>query len=110
MLRCSFALSLAMGLSAQDDAQGKSFFYDPPDQLVAADVIGGEGLYDPGIELWSGEAWLVALCCSHVPAGRGRWTLRMLADKLVELEIVDTISYETVRTALKKTNCNLGGV
>ena len=56
------------------------------------------------------EARLVALCCSQVPAGRGRWTLRMLADKLVELEIVDTISYETVRTALKKTNYNLGGV
>ncbi len=56
------------------------------------------------------EARLVALCCSHVPAGRGRWTLRMLADKLVELEIVDTISYETVRTTLKKTNYNLGGV
>ena len=56
------------------------------------------------------EARLVALCCSKVPAGRGRWTLRMLADELVELKIVDTISYETVRTVLKKTNCNLGGV
>ena len=55
------------------------------------------------------EARLVALCCSKVPAGRGRWTLRMLADELVELKIVDTISYETVRTVLKKTNCNLGG-
>ncbi len=56
------------------------------------------------------EARLVALCCSKVPAGCGRWTLRMLADELVELKIVDTISYETVRTVLKKTNCNLGGV
>lgn len=56
------------------------------------------------------EARLVALCCSKVPAGHGRWTLRMLADELVELKIVDTISYETVRTVLKKTNCNLGGV
>ncbi len=54
------------------------------------------------------EARLVALCCSKVPAGRGRWTLRMLADELVELKIVDTISYETVRTVLKKTNCSLG--
>ena len=54
------------------------------------------------------EARLVALCCSKVPAGRGRWTLRMLADQLVELNIVDTISRETVRSVLKKTNCNLG--
>ena len=54
------------------------------------------------------EAQLVALCCSEVPAGRGRWTLRMLADKLVELKIVDSISHETVRQTLKKTNCSLG--
>jgi len=54
------------------------------------------------------EARLVALCCSKVPAGRGRWTLRMLAGELVELNIVDTISHETVRGVLKKTNYNLG--
>jgi transposase len=55
------------------------------------------------------EARLVALCCGTVPAGRGRWTLRLLADKLVELNIVDRVSYETVRRTLKKTNCSLGG-
>jgi transposase len=55
------------------------------------------------------EARLVALCCGTVPAGRGRWTLRLLADKLVELDIVDGVSYETVRRTLKKTNCSLGG-
>jgi|ERR1035437_3799045 hypothetical protein len=54
------------------------------------------------------EARLVALCCGTVPAGRGRWTLRMLADKLVELKVVESVSYETVRQALKKTNCSLG--
>lgn len=54
------------------------------------------------------EARLVALCCSKVPAGRGRWTLRMLSDKLVELKIVDSVSHETVRQVLKKTNCSLG--
>ena len=54
------------------------------------------------------EARLVALCCGKVPAGRGRWTLRMLADELVELQIVDRVSHETVRQALKKTNCSLG--
>jgi transposase len=54
------------------------------------------------------EARLVALCCGKVPAGRGRWTLRLLADELVELEIVDSISHETVRQVLKKTNCSRG--
>jgi len=54
------------------------------------------------------EARLVALCCGTVPAGRGRWTLRLLADKLVELQIVESISHETVRQALKKTNCSPG--
>jgi transposase len=54
------------------------------------------------------EARLVALCCSKVPAGRGRWTLRMLADELVRLEIVDSVSHETVRQTLKKTNCSPG--
>ena len=55
------------------------------------------------------EARLVALCCGTVPAGHGRWTLRLLADKLVELQIVEKISQETVRQTLKKTSCSLGG-
>ena len=54
------------------------------------------------------EARLVALCCVTVPAGHGRWTLRLLADKLVELQIVESVSHETVRQALKKTNCSPG--
>ena len=54
------------------------------------------------------EARLVALCCGTVPAGHGRWTLRLLADKLVELKVVESVSRETVRQALKKTNCSLG--
>jgi transposase len=54
------------------------------------------------------EAHLVALCCGTVPAGHGRWTLSLLADKLVELKIVEKISRETVRQALKKTNYSLG--
>ena len=49
------------------------------------------------------EAHLVALACSPAPRGRNRWSLRLLADKLVELEVVDNISYETVRQTLKKT-------
>jgi transposase len=54
------------------------------------------------------EARLVTLCCGTVPAGHGRWTLRLLADKLVELKVVESISHETVRQALKKTTCSLG--
>jgi transposase len=54
------------------------------------------------------EARLIALACSQPPGGRARWTLRLLADKLVELEIVDTVSTETVRRLLKKTNSSRG--
>ncbi len=49
-----------------------------------------------------GEARLVSLACSKPPAGHSRWTLRMLGDRLVELEVVDSISPETVRQVLKK--------
>jgi transposase len=49
-----------------------------------------------------GEARLVALACSKPPQGRARWTLQMLADELVRLEVVDSICDETVRQALKK--------
>jgi DNA-binding transcriptional ArsR family regulator len=51
------------------------------------------------------EARLLALACSEPPEGQARWSLRLLADKLVELEIVEEeISYQTVRRTLKKTN------
>lgn len=54
------------------------------------------------------KAVLVATTCSKPPAGHERWTLRLLAHKLVELEIVETISHESVRHILKKTNSNPG--
>jgi transposase len=50
------------------------------------------------------EARLIAVTCGPAPEGRARWTLRLLADKLVELEVVDSIGRETVRQTLKKTN------
>jgi len=53
------------------------------------------------------EAQLIAIACSEPPAGHARWTLKMLADKLVELDIVDAISDQTVRRTLKKTNLSL---
>lgn len=52
------------------------------------------------------EARLIAIACSEPPDGWSRWTLKMLADKLVALEIVDSISDQTVRRTLKKMSCN----
>ena len=54
------------------------------------------------------EAKLVALCCSEPPKGFAKWSLRLLADKMVELEYVESISHVTVRRVLKKTNLSLG--
>jgi transposase len=55
-----------------------------------------------------GEAHLIALACQKPPEGRRRWTLQLLADRMVQLEYVDEISYQTVRRTLKKTNSSLG--
>jgi transposase len=54
------------------------------------------------------EAHLIAMACGAPPEGRERWTLRLLASKMVERRYVDEVSYETIRTALKKTNLSLG--
>jgi transposase len=54
------------------------------------------------------EAHLVTLACSTPPAGRDRWSLRLLADRLVELGLIETISYATVRRVLKKTRSTHG--
>jgi transposase len=55
-----------------------------------------------------GEAHLIALACSESPEGRNRWTLELLADRMVALGQVDSLSYQTVRRVLKKTNSSLG--
>jgi hypothetical protein len=47
---------------------------------------------------------LIAVACSQAPDGHDHWTLRLLADKLVQLDVVENISYETVRRTLKKTS------
>jgi|SRR5215472_1801444 len=54
------------------------------------------------------EARLVVLACSTPPEGRKRWTLRLLAERLVQLEVVDAVSHETVRQALKQTSSSHG--
>lgn len=55
------------------------------------------------------EATLIALACSQAPVGHSRWTLRLLASKMVDLGVVESLSHETVRSTLKKTNSSLGG-
>ena len=50
------------------------------------------------------EAHVTMIACSEPPEGYGRWTLHMIADKLVQLDVIDTISHESVRRTLKKTN------
>jgi transposase len=54
------------------------------------------------------EAKLITLCCSEPPKGFAKWSLRLLADKMVELKYVDSISHVTVRSVLKKTSLNPG--
>jgi hypothetical protein len=54
------------------------------------------------------EAHLVALACSTPPAGRERWTPRLLANEVVRLDVVETVSYETVRRTLQQTRLSLG--
>jgi transposase len=54
------------------------------------------------------EAHLIALACSDPPTGHERWTLRLLADRMVKLEYVEALSHETVRRTLKKTNSSRG--
>lgn len=55
------------------------------------------------------EAKLIALCCSEPPKGYAKWSLRLLADKMVELKYVESISHVAVRSILKKTNLSPGG-
>ena len=52
------------------------------------------------------EAYLISIACSETPEGKGKWTLQMLADKMIELQYVETVSRETIRKTLKKTNWN----
>lgn len=50
------------------------------------------------------EAYLIAIACSETPIGQAKWTLQMLADKMIELKYVETVSRETIRKTLKKMN------
>ena len=87
------------------DRVKKRFVLDDLD--VALDGKKTSRVYDRKVD-GDFEAHLVALSCSKPPEGFARWSLRLLADKVVELNYIDGISYETVRRVLKKTNLNPG--
>jgi transposase len=63
----------------------------------------GMRIYDSKLD-GDQEAHLIALACSPPPDGRGRWTLRLLAERMVALQYIDSVSHETVRQTLKKTS------
>lgn len=65
--------------------------------------------YTPKVVTGEVEARISALACSKPPPGEARWTLRLLAKRLVEIEVVESISHTTVGEVLKKVNSNLGG-
>jgi transposase len=73
-------------------AEGLLFLYDKPRKGRSKTILGEDC------------AKIVALACSNPPEGRAKWTLRLLADKLVELDLVEDISYTSVRSVLKKMN------
>lgn len=70
--------------------------FKKPEQAPRPAIVSGES-----------EARIIALACSEAPEGFSRWTVRLLAEKIVELEILPAISRETVRRTLKKQNLNL---
>lgn len=96
------AAGQAAGLSRQTVSQVRQRYAEGGWQAALAEAprSGGPQRFD-GAQ----RAALTALACTPAPVGHGRWTLRLLADKAVELCLVETISHETVGQVLKKTNC-----
>ena len=78
----------------------KKFVFDGLDIALAGKP--SERIYESKVD-GDIEAHIIALSCSKPPEGYSRWSLRMLADKAVELNYIDTISHERIRTVLKKT-------
>ena len=96
------AAGQAVGLSRQAVSKVRRRYEEAGWQAALAEAprSGGPRRFD-GPQ----RAALTALACTPVPVGHSRWTLRLLADKAVELCLVETISHETVSQVLKKTNC-----
>ncbi|NVO33524.1 helix-turn-helix domain-containing protein [Hymenobacter lapidiphilus] len=97
------AAGQAAGLSRQTVSQLRSRYEQAGWQYALAEAprSGTPPRFDG-----SQRAALTALACTPAPTGHSRWTLRLLADKAVELALVDTISHETVSQVLKKTSCS----
>ena len=97
------AAGQAAGLSRQTVSQVRQRYAEGGWQAALAEAprSGGPQRFDG-----ARRAALTALACTPAPVGHGRWTLRLLADKAVELCLVETISHETVGQVLKKTNCS----
>lgn len=97
------AAGQAAGLSRQTVSQLRSRYASAGWQYALAEAprSGTPPRFDG-----SQRAALTALACTPAPTGHSRWTLRLLADKAVELALVDTISHETVSQVLKKTSCS----
>lgn len=99
-------ISRVLGISMKKiDRVKKRFVVDGLD--VALNGRKGSRVYKKKVD-GELEAHLIALSCSDPPEGFERWSLRLLADKAVELEYIDQISHETVRRALKKTSSSPG--
>ncbi len=98
----SYALNISM---RKIDRVKKRFVLESLD--VALNGRKGSRIYAKKVD-GDFEAHLVALSCSKPPEGFARWSLRLLADKVVELEYIDSISHETIRRILKKTKSSPG--
>jgi DNA-binding MarR family transcriptional regulator len=101
-------ISRVLGISMRKiDRVKKRFVVDGLD--IALNGRKGSRIYKKKVD-GELEAHLIALSCSKPPEGFTRWSLRLLADKAVELEYIEQISHETVRRILKKTSSSLGSV
>ena len=96
----------ALKCSAMKIDRTKQRFVDEG-MVVALNGRKGERVYERKAD-GDFEAHLVALSCSDPPEGQTQWSLRLLADKVVELGYIKSVSYETIRRVLKKTRSNLG--
>ena len=112
--RAPALLALATGIGQQAAGQAAGLSRQTVSQVRQRYAAGGwqaalaEAPRSGGPQRFDGaqRAALTALACTPAPVGHGRWTLRLLADKAVELALVDSISHETVGQVLKKTNCS----
>lgn len=100
-------IAAEVGISVrQIERVRKKFILQGMDQALVRATRSDAGV--PKILDGKAEAHLVTLCCSDPPDGFEHWTMQMLCDELVRLEIVTSVSPETVRKCLKKTNCSPG--